>query len=279
MMWLIGLALAADPVITDPELDEVSGIETRSVGGFWVIEDSGNDSTVSAVGPGGERVGAAVIVGQPNRDWEDLSSYRAADGRRMLLIADTGDNDAEYAETFLVAVAEDRAEQALRTGAVRADHVWQLRLPCGAVDIEAVAVHPVQRQVYLLTKRESPPVLWAFSLDDDSDARRIGTVPMPPATTAQRAADAVYGHTVNWPTAMDFTADASELVVQTYTDAWRLAVGDDGVPITSSLVRIPVPKLTQTEAACASDDGGWWVTTEHVPAPLVRVPLSRDSER
>ena len=274
MIWIVALALASDPVVVDVELDEISGMETRSAGGFWVVEDSGNSSAVFAVGPNGEAVGAAHIVGQANRDWEDLSSYRDASGRRMLLIADTGDNDSEYAETFLLSVAEDRVEQGIRGGGVVAEHVWQVRLPCGAVDIEAVAVHPTHRVVYLLTKRESPPVLWAFSLDEGTDARRIGDVAIPPASSGQRAADLVFGHTANWPTAMDFTADGSELVVQTYTDAWRLAVGNDGVPITSAVLRMPVPKLRQTESACASEDGGWWVTSEHVPAPLVRVPLS-----
>jgi hypothetical protein len=279
LIYLIAMALASDPVVVDVELDEISGMETRSTGGFWVVEDSGNSSAVYAVGPNGEAVGAAHIVGQANRDWEDLSSYRDASGRRMLLIADTGDNDSEYAETFLVAVPEDRAEQGVRGGAVLAEHVWQLRLSCGAVDIEAVAVHPTHREVYLLTKRESPPVLWAFSLDDGTEARRIGEVAIPPATGAQRAADLVFGHTAHSPTAMDFTADGSALAVQTYTDAWRLSVGNDGVPITSLAVRMPVPKLEQTESACASEDGGWWVTSEHVPAPLVRVPLSTLPQR
>jgi hypothetical protein len=276
VIWLMTLALASDLEIVDAGLDEISGIETRSAGGFWVVEDSGNSSAVFAVGPNGETVGAAHIVGQANRDWEDLSAYRDVSGRRMLLIADTGDNDSAYAETFLVAIPEDRAEKAIRWGPVVAEHVWQLRLPCGAVDIEAVAVHPTQRVVYLMTKRESPPVLWAFSLDGDNEAHWIGEVPIPPATLAQRSADLVFGHTANWPTAMDFTEDGSELIVQTYTDAWRLAVGDDGVPITSSVAHMPVPKLRQTESACASEDGGWWVTSEHVPAPLVRVPLSVD---
>lgn len=278
LLW-IALVGAVDIAVEDQTIDEASGLESRTRGGFWMLEDSGNRPELFAVGPHGEDLGSARIRDVTNRDWEDLSAYRDENGRRMLLIADTGDNDDQYDETYLIAVPEDQVEQSLFMGPLSAEHVWHVRLPSGPHDVEAVAVEPGSRDVYLLTKRETPPVLWRFSLDTGTEAERVGTVPIPPPTPEQLAADSLYGASASLPTAMDFTEDGAELIIQTYTDAWRVQRDPSGQLDLSHLVHLPVLKLHQTESACMGPDGLWWTTSENLPAPLVGVPLSTPPQR
>ena len=86
-------------------------METRHRGGFWILEDSGNMAELFAVGWEGEHIGRVGLTSVINHDWEDLSAYVEPSGRRMLLIADTGDNDSERPNVLLSSVPEDRVEQ------------------------------------------------------------------------------------------------------------------------------------------------------------------------
>lgn len=76
------------------ELDEVSGMAAsrRHKGILWVIEDSGNPATVSAVGYDGARRATIRLAGVANLDWEDLAIGPGPDGRDSIYVADIGDN-------------------------------------------------------------------------------------------------------------------------------------------------------------------------------------------
>jgi len=265
--------VAQDLALECDALNEVSGMETRRRGGFWMLEDSGNGAELFAVGERGNDLGRADIIGVDNEDWEDLSSYTEPSGRRMLLIADTGDNDAERPSVSLISVPEDSAEQALRRGAARAEHVWDIRLPTGAADIESAAVEPGTVRAYLLTKREVPAVLWSMSLGDAHSLMRVGELVLPQPTPAQVEAGGPYAHAASYPTAMDFTDSGEALIVQTYTDAYVVRRDASGGLDLENPERLPVTKLAQTEAGCVSVDGTWWFTSEQRPAPLLHVPI------
>src|SRR5690242_9609799 len=80
-------------VLSDPDLDEVSGLAASRAhaGIYWAQNDSGNGAKVVAMKADGSRVATLTVAGAENVDWEDLDAFDL-DGKHYLMIADTGDN-------------------------------------------------------------------------------------------------------------------------------------------------------------------------------------------
>ena len=143
------------------ELVEASGLarSQRSPDLLWSMNDGGSKPRLHAIDGSGFHRGRIRLDDVDNRDWEDLSSF-TVDGTPYLLVADTGDNDAERDAVSLHVVLEpDLADD----DKVRVDPAWSIdfRYPDGPRDVEAAAVDPGRGQVLLLSKREWPPVLRA----------------------------------------------------------------------------------------------------------------------
>ena len=79
--------------ITDKRISEASGLAASRVQDnlFWIINDSGHDSSLFAVNNQGKIKGSVEIEGIKNKDWEDLAAFEYK-GKHYLLIADIGDN-------------------------------------------------------------------------------------------------------------------------------------------------------------------------------------------
>lgn len=95
-----------DVQIADPSLEEVSGaaVSTLDPEVVWVIEDSANPATVTALSPGGTSL-SSLSVSVSNTDWEDLATLRTDDGG-LLFIGDIGDNAARRNEVTVLRVPE-----------------------------------------------------------------------------------------------------------------------------------------------------------------------------
>src|SRR5688572_7938470 len=80
-------------VFTDPELTEVSGLAASRAhpGIYWAQNDGDNGERLVAIRPDGSRVASLRVEGVRNTDWEDLDAFEL-DGKRYLLVSDTGDN-------------------------------------------------------------------------------------------------------------------------------------------------------------------------------------------
>ena len=152
-----------------------------------------------------------------------------------------------------------------------------LRYPDGPRDVEAVAVDPATRQVYLLSKRDPVPRLYRVSLDPPTPltvqvAEALGPISIPRAPPGARLA-----RRLQWVTAMDFDAAGRRAAVVT---AKQVHVYDrsPGEPWIAAFQRmpmsLPLPHFGQIEAAALSADGrALDLSSEGFPAPLARIPL------
>lgn len=285
--WSIPLDAAArpeppnpdgDPVIADRRLDELSGLVAATAhAGYWGHND-GRDRRLFRLGPKGENLGTVQLGVPPLTDWEDLAWAEGADGERLLLIADVGDNYGIRRRLALHAVAEPGP------GDDRADARWSLsfELADGARDIEAVAVDPADRRILLLSKRDRPPRLYALDWPAASGhqiATFLTTVnTLPPPTEAELQRDPVYGRYIDWPSAMDIGADGTALMVLTYRGPYTWT-RHTGQPWADVLQQPPTPHafplLAQAEAACFTADGGISIGSEQLPAVLAHRPSPR----
>jgi hypothetical protein len=139
---------SGDVRLADPSLDEVSGaaISARDPEVVWVIEDSGNPATATALSPTGMTM-SSLSVSVSNTDWEDLAIL-GRDGEGTLFIGDIGDNDAVRPEVTVLRIAEPDPHMPSSTVD---PETLTLRLPQPA-DAEALLVDPLTDDIVIVTK-------------------------------------------------------------------------------------------------------------------------------
>jgi hypothetical protein len=264
------------------ELVEASGLarSQRSPDLLWSMNDGGSKARLHAIDTSGFQRGRIKLDDVENHDWEDLSSF-TVDGTPYLLVADTGDNDAERDEVTLHVVLEpDLADD----DKVKADPAWSIdfRYPDGPRDVEAAAVDPGRGQVVLLSKREWPPVLYEVPLfppsDDTVVAKRLGPIESLPAPTRQDREHAVFTKEWHWqPTAMDISPDGGLAVILTYRGVYLYKLGP-GLSLYESLsgqaYGFGLGNFRGAESVAFSAEGSAiYVTLEGRHAPLLRIDI------
>ena len=276
LFFLAGACAAAEMTFVGPtdagELAAPPRLETSGLAAshrradvLWTHDDSGGAAALYAVKTSGQLVGVLHIKGAKNEDWEDLASYELG-GKAWLLIADTGDNDAERSHVLLHFVEEPAIESAGKSSdwTARPTRTVRLRYEDGARDCEAVAVDVAGRAIYLLTKRDDVKRLYRVDLEPKdanaiATARFVTAVPrLPQPTAQQRGIKGYLGRRRAEVTAMDFNADATLAIVLTYGDLFAFARRGHE-PWAETFARGPLPLpghgLIQAEAACFSVDG------------------------
>jgi hypothetical protein len=266
--------------ITDAALAEISGLAVspsrKDV--LWVINDSGNAPRLHALDRSGSLLAAITVTGARNRDWEDLAAFEQ-DGRSYLVIGEVGDNGARYPYAALYVASEP--QDLATVDRVAVERVIYFRYPDGPRDAEGIAVDQDAGEVLVLAKRTTPPELYAVPLGADTPrpthavvARKVGTLTLPSPTALDLAADPATGIYSSQPTALDWSP-AMGLLVMTYARPY-LFPRQGGEPLADLLTRAPMrvdaPRLQQAEAA-AFDGDAVLLTSEGLPAPLLRLPL------
>ncbi len=265
--------------IDSKRLDEISGLARshRREGVFWAINDDG-PAEIHAIDLDGKKHGSVRIRDASNRDWEDLASFEL-DGVPYLVVADIGDNMAEYKTRRLYIVKEPKPDKK------RVKIAWQIkfRYPGGPRDAEAIAVDVENERILLLSKRDIPAMLYELPLRPESgktlEARRIGPLTTLPRPAKSDVQNAMFTKDWHWqPTAMDFAPDGRSAVILTNAGVYfferrgreRWADAFARAPLGIGLGR-----LRNAESIAISGSGDWaLLTIEQRHAPLARVDLS-----
>lgn len=258
--------------LANQQISEASGLAASGLypGALWVINDSGNPPLIYSIGIDGADLGAFRVDGASNYDWEALASFRLQD-TAYLLIADVGDN-WEQRESYTLYVLKEPTITA--TGLDKEPAVgiaWQIRFTYedGPRDCEAVAVDTAGRRVLLLVKRSLPPVLYELPLQ-----------PADPLTPALAHRLTVVPH-FSWPTGMDIAPDGLSAIVLTYSEAYlfsRNQKEDWATAFKNNPRPLNFTPLKQQEAICFGFFGkSVYVTSEQLPAPLVRIDLETEA--
>jgi hypothetical protein len=267
------------PELEDAALSELSGL-ARSPSGrqfFWGHNDSGHDERLFRIGPRGEALGQVWVKGARNIDWEDISDFHE-DGKGYLLIGDIGDNRARRRFVRLYAVAEPAIDAERVALAWQIDYVY----PDGPRDAEGLAVDPTDGEIYVLTKRDTPPALYRIPRPTGRERvtaeHVVDLETLPPPPLRYLFSNPVYGLLFNLPTALDIIAGpdgSARMLVVTYGDAHiydRSADESWADALRRTPQTVPLPRLRQIEAGIFIDDGAkLLIGTEQRPAPLARV--------
>lgn len=289
----------------DARISESSGLSSSSRRSqlFYTHNDSGDTARFFAVDRFGCTLATFNLVtaegmGVPAIDWEDMASGPDETGVSSLYLGDIGDNVEDLVMRSQIDVYRVREplvnESSIRTAGQcpagvekSAEPVerFSFRYVDGAHDAEALLIHPVTGQLFIVTKTFSgqsgvyaAPV--PLRADTVNMLRPIAAVvftftgtPGGPASVGAFAQLAA--------TAGDISPDGTRLVVRTYTDAYEWAippgdgdeVSDDEVALAmgpaAQPIRTALPSTVQGEAITYTPDSrSLLISSEGVHAPV-----------
>ncbi len=273
-------------LVTDPALDEISGLAASRAhpGAYWAINDGGNGARLHLMSGRGRHRASVDVAGVANQDWEDLASFEL-DGRRMLLIADTGDNGGIRQELRLLVLEEPAALD----GPAQVAWTLRFRWPDGPRDCEAVAVDARRGEVLLLSKKRVPPELFRLPLRPAADgsaavAELVGTLPGIAQPDAEDLAQSpTYGRYRAQVTAADLSPNGRVLAVLNYRSVHFLVRDpDDGwtAALAAPAAGLALPWIPQAEAIAFAVDGrSLLIGSEQRPSPLLRYQVEESPPR
>lgn len=286
LLLVPGLALGArwsDPevagLVTHAAMDEISGLAASRAhpGYYWAINDGGNSAQLHLMDGRGQHRASVSVTGVRNLDWEDLASFEQ-NGRRYLLIADTGDNGGIRQSLALHVIEEPVSLEA------PASIAWTLRFrwPDGPRDCEAVAVDAAAGEVLLISKKRVPAEMFTVPLapsPQEQVAKYVGNlagIAQPDARDLARSP--MYGRYRSQITAADLSPNGRVLAVLNYRAVY-FVVRERNEGWASSLARplshLALPWIPQAEAIAFSIDGqSLTIASEQLPSPLVRFRIA-----
>jgi hypothetical protein len=147
--------------LKNPSINESSGlVASRSMPGvYWTHNDSGDGPFIYAFDATGESRGVFRVSGAQARDWEDMSIGPGPKrGQSYLYLGDIGDNQGGRAEIVVYRVAEpalvaaDKASTKKQPQTTSTAEAIRLRYPDGKHDAETLLVHPVNGNLYIVSK-------------------------------------------------------------------------------------------------------------------------------
>jgi hypothetical protein len=242
--------------VTDPKLDELSGIVATQQG-FVVINDSttlDNHKRVFYLNDECTVTKSVRYSGNGPRDTEDM--VLSADGR-TLWIADTGDNGLQRDTIALWSMPADGSER---------PRIHRLSYPTGERhDAEALLLNGDGTPIIITKEVGQPAGIYtpAAALKTDNvtgvPLRRVGELTAPPSTTSASAFARLGRGTIDGGA---IAPGGGRVALRTYTDAleWTVSGGDVLAAIQGKPRVTPLPNEPLGEAITYSPDGRYFYT-------------------
>jgi hypothetical protein len=267
-------------ILEDKRLNESSGLAlgVRDPSIFWTLNDSGGEPCVFAIDRSGKTRAKVRVRDAANFDWEDITSGKDDKGTPTLFIGDIGDNLFIRASIQVYQIPEPEISAAGKSVAeteTAAPQIWRANYPDGKHNAESLLVHPQTRRLYILTKSDDGRcALYAFPQTLQPKVsmvlEKVADLAFP---TLIRAGKRPHDNCMT--TAACFSPDGSRMVVATYSSLYEWLLPKEkslAEALKQAPVRIEPELLRQTEGVCYDGDNRTlWVTSEHLPTPLLRV--------
>lgn len=244
-------------VVRSTIVEEASGLVASRTypGTFWTHNDSGGKPTLYRLSAEAQIIDSLALAvqdvdgGVTNRDWEDLAYATHPEGWGAILIAEIGDNRAQWPSVGVYVVPE--VAERPRSGSAHPPVTFvELIYEDGARDAETLLVDPMTGAWLVITKRE------------DRNRIYVADNPWAGRDTLRFVAEL----DISWSTAGDVSPDGRAVVIKNYFRAfyWDL---DENTPLTETLQspprRIRYRREPQGEAiAFALDGNSYWTLSE-----------------
>lgn len=157
--------------VTAPVLAELSGIiaSINNPGMFWVHNDSGDDANVYLIDSAARLMKTYRLEGIEAIDIEDIA-WVELDGRSHIVLGDIGDNRAKRNHISLYVFPEPHFVQGNGMDTIKRNDIKikEMNYPGNGRDAEAFFIDPLDKQLYLISKREFNSVLYTANIFNQS---------------------------------------------------------------------------------------------------------------
>ena len=243
-------------------IDEASGIADSKAnpGYIWVQQDSGNPNDIALLAYDGSLLKKITIKTAINRDWEDMVIANGPSaGTNYIYLADIGDNSLVASQYYIYRFAEPGATTDIVTDCDKISFQY----PDGAHNAEAILVDNNTKDIYIITKQDTPSRIYKLSYPQN-----IGSVNT-----------AIFSGTLSFNdvTAAAFSPDGNEIMVKTYSNIyhWKVKKAES---IENALSQTPVTIAyqfePQGEAICFKNDNSGFFTLSERPSVIAGVNLN-----
>ena len=277
-------AAAQIAILANSKIVESSGIvaSRRNPGVYWTHNDSGDGPFVYAFDRAGKDLGTWRLTGAQAVDWEDIAiGPGPVGGKPYLYLGDIGDDTRRRQEVVVYRVPEPAVSvTAPARGIRRTEAVEALcfRYPDGPHDAEALLIHPVSGDLYIINKaRGADSRTWVYKANAPLRSGtpvvldRIAELNFPDESSVTLLVGRVAGG--------DISPGGHSVILCDYFHGYELSLADRTNPNLDSIWKQPMKvvdlgKRKQGEGVCYRLDGkAVLATSEGTPCPLFETPF------
>ena len=170
--------------LNNDNLKEISGIASSIVNPkhLWAHNDAGNKADIFLLN---EKLDVKMICelsGVKNRDWEDIAVGPGPDpDKSYVYVGDIGDNDAVHREKYIYRFEEPLISENEPKKIISDFDKIVFRLDDAIKDTETLLLDPRTKNLYVVTKRESPVYLYELKYPYENGvnvAQKMFSLPM-----------------------------------------------------------------------------------------------------
>ncbi|MEO3782545.1 hypothetical protein ABGB12_04380 [Actinocorallia sp. B10E7] len=275
-------------VVADGALDNLSGLALAENGQLmFTVQDARRSTLLYALDRRGRTAFTVPLPKGGNEDWEDLATGTLADGRRVVVIADTGDafqvrrgSGQRYRTSFRI-LRFDEPDAAAKGPSGLVSH--PVRYPdLKTRNVETLLLQPGTGRIYLVTKTQAPAAAPGAASQPPPAAAEVWELPENPSTENVNVLREVT-RSLPVPAASGgaFSPSGDRLVVRNGENAfvWWVERGEVANALTREPVKIHLPPQRQGEGVAFTRDGhALLVNSEGSRQPIWRVPLPRSAD-
>jgi hypothetical protein len=253
-------------------MDEISGIAASGINHdlYYVHNDSGDTSRFFAINPDGKLKSTIYFKGDPKEkhwgvhDCEDIAvGPGPVNGKSYVYMGDIGDNHSIRAYLTVYRMEEQTAWANAGTTSTDAAPI-HLKYPDGPKDAETLMIDPVERLIYIVSKRQDSVTVYTTPLNYKVNDTVILT---------KRCKLFFAGYKLfKWITAGDISKDGQQVLLKSYTKVyyWKRKNNE---PVWKTMQRrpgiLPYTEERQGEAIGFTPDGkGYYTCSEGVYTPI-----------
>ncbi|MBK0382662.1 hypothetical protein I5M32_06775 [Pedobacter sp. SD-b] len=195
--------------LQDKNINELSGlvVSTKSDDLLWVHNDSGDKSYVYLINNKGEKI-TTIDYHKDVKDCEDIALYHAKNGKPEIFVGDIGDNKAKREYISLYKFEEPNTHKTKDKIDIKNAKEIKLKYPDGPKDAECLMIDPLDKKIYIVSKREDSVKVYSAAID---------TPPNKP-TTLKKEATLFFPGVIHlkWITAGDISRDGTQVLIKSY---------------------------------------------------------------
>jgi len=235
--------------ITDKDLDEASGLAASRInpGILWTHND-GDDGKIYALDLYGNIVAEYKIKGAKPNDWEDMSiGPGPEDGKYYLYIGDFGDNVSIRNTKHIIRIPEPKIPDTKKKykGKISDYDKISFTYANGNRDAETILIDPIDKSIYIVTKRERRVFLYQLKYPQRTDK----TYELSPVTQLH-IGNTGFGRMI---TGGDISPNGLDILIKDYYQIFFFKREPDDTikdALLQTPITLPYKKELQGEAIC-----------------------------